>query len=101
MIVGQIKLREREKMLAEEARERENQQMRALVKKYEDDDAKAAAKRKVEVERSKKEIVVANAESIRRKQDAKLKEIQEMEDLRMYQVRSLFVPMKRILRDCI
>mmetsp|Transcript_27423 Transcript_27423/g.61301 ORF Transcript_27423/g.61301 Transcript_27423/m.61301 type:complete len:474 (+) Transcript_27423:86-1507(+) len=87
VIVGQIKLREREKMLAEEARERENQQMRALVKKYEDDDAKAVAKRKVEVERSKKEIVVANAESIRRKQDAKLKEIQEMEDLRMYQLK--------------
>ena len=86
VIVGQIKMREKARLLAEEARERENQQMLALMRKYEDEDRAKAGKRKVEVERSKKEIMVANAESIRRKEGAKLKELEEVEYLKMYQV---------------
>jgi hypothetical protein len=73
-------------MMEEEARERENQQMLALMRKYDEDDSLAAEKRKVEVARSKLEIMEANAESIRRKQDSRLKDIQEMDALKMYQV---------------
>jgi hypothetical protein len=86
VIVGQIKHREKQKMMEEEARERENQQMLALMRKYDEDDSLAAEKRKVEVARSKLEIMEANAESIRRKQDSRLKDIQEMDALKMYQV---------------
>jgi hypothetical protein len=86
VIVSQIKLREKQKILAEESRERENQQMLSLIKKYQEDDERAAEKRKVEVAKSKVEIMEANAESIRRKEDVKLREIEEMEMLRMYQV---------------
>lgn len=84
--MSQIKLREKQKILAEESRERENQQMLSLIKKYQEDDERAAEKRKVEVAKSKVEIMEANAESIRRKEDVKLREIEEMEMLRMYQV---------------
>ena len=72
--------------MEEEARERENQQMLALMRKYEEEDQVKAEQRKVEVARSKKEIMAANAESIRRKEESKLKEIEEMEYLKMYQV---------------
>lgn len=91
MIVGQIKYREKQKMLEEEARERENEQMVALMRRYEDEDKRAAEKRKVEVERSKKEIMEANMESIRRKEESKFKEIEEMEYLRNYQVPNICI----------
>lgn len=87
--MGQIKERERQQILAEEARERENQQMLALMRKYEADDEKIAEKKKAEVARSKIEILESNAESIRRREESKLKEIMEMESLKMYQVCSL------------
>jgi len=91
VIVGQIKYREKQKMLEEEARERENEQMVALMRRYEDEDKRAAEKRKVEVERSKKEIMEANMESIRRKEESKFKEIEEMEYLRNYQVPNICI----------
>lgn len=77
-------------MLDEELRERENQQMLALMKKYQADDEKAAEKRKIEIARSKSEIMAANAESIHRKQDAKLKELEEIKQLQMYQVLTVY-----------
>jgi len=86
VIVSQIKGREKQKMLEEEARERENQEMLARIKKYEEEDRKAAERRQVEVERSRKEIMEENARSIKRKENDKLKEIEEMERLRMYQL---------------
>jgi hypothetical protein len=91
VIVGQIKTREKARLLEGEARERENQQMKQLMKKYEDEDREKAEKRKLDVERSKQEIMAANAESIRRKDDAKLKELQEAEYLKMYQVIDVFL----------
>jgi len=91
VIVGQIKTREEARLLEGEARERENQQMKQLMKKYEDEDRMKAEKRRLDVEKSKKEIMAANAESIRRKDDAKVKELQEAEYLKMYQVIKLFL----------
>ena len=73
-------------MMEEEARELENQQMVALMKKYEDEDRAKAERRKIDVARSKVEIMEANAVSIRRKDDAKKAEVAEMEYLMMYQV---------------
>lgn len=86
VITSQIKAREKQRMLQEEARERENQEMLARIKKYEEDDRKAAERRQIEVERSRKEIMEENARSIKRKEMDKLKEIEEMERLRMYQL---------------
>lgn len=87
VIVSQIAANEKRKLLEEEARERENQQMLALMRKYEEEDKVAAERRAVEVARSKAEIVQANAESIRRKEMAKMSELEEMEALRMYQLK--------------
>mmetsp|Transcript_22133 Transcript_22133/g.26092 ORF Transcript_22133/g.26092 Transcript_22133/m.26092 type:complete len:483 (-) Transcript_22133:220-1668(-) len=87
VIVSQIALNEKQKLLEEESRERENQQMLALMRKYEQEDKAAAEKRSVEVARSKAEIVQANSESIRRKEMTKMKELEEMESLRIYQMK--------------
>jgi hypothetical protein len=87
VIVSQIEANEKRKLLEEEARERENQQMLALMRKYEEEDQLAAERRAAEVARSKTEIVAANAESIRRKEMAKMSELQEMEALRLYQLK--------------
>lgn len=85
VIEEQIKARERVKLLAAEAREQESQQMKSLMKKYEDDDAVSAAKRKIEIERSKVEVITANEEAIRRKRELKELEKQEVDEILRYQ----------------
>lgn len=85
VINEQIAQRERARMLQMEAREQENQNMRTLMKKYEEEDAVAAAKRAVQIEKSRAEVMIANADAIRRKKEAREKEKQEMEDILMYQ----------------
>lgn len=85
VINEQIAQRERARMLQMEAREQENQNMRTLMKKYEEEDAVAAAKRAVQIEKSREEVMIANADAIRRKKEAREKEKQEMEDILMYQ----------------
>lgn len=85
VINEQIDQRQRQRMLALEAREQENQAMRNLMKKYEDEDAKNAALRQIEIEKSKVEVVAANEEAIRRKREAREREKKEMEDILLYQ----------------
>lgn len=85
VIVEQMESRQRMKLLAAEAREQENLQMRSVIRKYEEDDKIAAQKRQVEIERSKIEVIAANHEAIARKKDAKEREKAEMEDILRYQ----------------
>jgi hypothetical protein len=87
VIVGQIQYRSKLKMLAEEQRERDNQAMLKQMAKYAEEDAVKAAQHKIEVEKSKVEIMKANAESIERKKAARAAEIAEVEALRVYQAK--------------
>lgn len=81
----QIAERQRMKIIEAEKREQENQAMLALMNKYKEDDEITAARRKVEVEKSKIEVMRANEESIRRKREARDAEKKEMEDILIYQ----------------
>lgn len=85
VITEQMEYRKRLKLLAAEAREQENLQMRNLAKKYEEDDKEAARKRAIEIEKSKKEVLLANEESLRRKREARELEKKEVQDILIYQ----------------
>lgn len=85
VINEQIEARQRLKLLQLEAREQENLAMRNTMKKYAEEDEVNAQKRKVLIEKSKEEVMKANADAIRRKEEAKLREKQEMEDILLYQ----------------
>lgn len=87
VIIGQIQYRAKLKMLAEEQRERENQQMLKQIAKYEEEDRQKAAQHRIEVEKSKIEIMEANEEAIERKKAARAAEIAEVEALRIYQAK--------------
>jgi hypothetical protein len=85
VITEQMEQRQRVKLLAAELREQENNAMRALMKKYENEEVVQSSKRKVAIEKSRLEVVAANETAIRRKQDAKWLEKKEMEDILIYQ----------------
>lgn len=85
VINHQIAERERERMLAIEAREQENQAMRNLMQRYQDEDAENSARRAIEMEKSRKAVIVANAQAIERKKLARDAEKKEMEDILIYQ----------------
>jgi hypothetical protein len=85
VITEQIELRERQRMLELEAREQENLAMRALMKKYEDEDVVAAERRQRSIEQSRLEVIKANEDAIRRKREAKEAAKKEVEDLLLYQ----------------
>ena len=84
-ITEQIQMRHRSKLIAAEAREQENQGMRTLMKKYEEEDSRNAEIRKIEIEKSRLETIATNELAIRRKKEAKMAEKKEMEDILIYQ----------------
>lgn len=85
IITEQMEQRQRQKVLAIEARDQENQSMRDLMKKYEQDDLAAAGRRQVEIERSRAEVIRTNEECIRRKEASKELAKKEIEDILVYQ----------------
>lgn len=85
VINEQIAGRERMRMLSLEAREQENQAMRNMMKRYEDEDRTQAAARAIEMEKSRKAVLLANADAIERKKQAREMEKKEMEDILIYQ----------------
>jgi hypothetical protein len=85
VINEQIAARERMRMLSLEAREQENQVMRNTMKKYEDEDRARAATRAIEMEKSRKAVLLANEDAIARKKQAREMEKKEMEDILIYQ----------------
>ena len=85
VITEQMENRQRTKLLAAEAREQENLMMRAVIKKYEEEDKALAVRRQQDIERSKAEVIAANIEAINRKKEAKEREKAEMEDILRYQ----------------
>jgi hypothetical protein len=86
VINQQIAERERERMLALEAREQENLAMRNLMKKYKDEDTNDAIKKAYEMEESRKAIIIANERAIELKKLAKEAERKELDDILLYQV---------------
>lgn len=87
VITDQIEERQRMKIMQAEMREQENQNMLQTLKKYQNDDIIAAARRQKAVELSRLEVLRANEDSIRRKQELKQREVQEMEEILLYQQR--------------
>lgn len=85
VINQQIAERERERMLAIEAREQENLAMRNLMKKYKDEDTNDAIKKAYEMEESRKAIIIANERAIELKKLAKETERKELDDILLYQ----------------
>jgi hypothetical protein len=85
VINQQIAERERERMLALEAREQENLAMRNLMKKYKDEDTNDAIKKSHEMEESRKAIIIANERAIELKKLAKEAERKELDDILLYQ----------------
>lgn len=81
----QIAEREKKRQMEMEARELENLAMKDLMKRYQDEDAANAAKRAVMIEKSKKDVLIANEAAIRRKQENKAMERKEVEDILIYQ----------------
>jgi hypothetical protein len=59
--------------------------MRNLMKKYEEEDTKILMKKKVEIERSKQEVILENEKAIARKKQLKLQEQKEIENILIYQ----------------
>ena len=85
VINEQIAARERMRMLSLEAREQENQAMRNTMKKYQDEDRATSEQRAIEMEKSRKAVLLANADAIERKKQAREMEKKEMEDILIYQ----------------
>jgi Trichohyalin-plectin-homology domain len=85
VVVEQIEARQRAKLIELEAREQESQAMLAVTRKYEEEDAAAAARRFEQVRRSRVEVMEANEGAIRAKQTAKDREHEEVEAIMAYQ----------------
>ena len=81
----QIAERQRQRILEAEAKEQEGRAQIALAQKYIEEDKISAEKHKVEIERSRLEVVKANDDAIRRKKEGKAALIKEMEDILIYQ----------------
>eukprot|EP01040_Poterioochromonas_malhamensis_P005596 gene5597-6015_t len=85
VINEQIESRQRTRMIQLEAREQENQAMRNLMQRYEEEDRNAAERRQRDIEKSRVEVIQANEDAIRRKKEARQREKKEMEDILIYQ----------------
>ncbi len=85
VINEQIEVRRRMKVLEMEAQEQEKIAMRNTMSKYKEEDAAIAAERRVLVEKSKAEVLRANAASIELKKSLREKDKQEMADILIYQ----------------
>jgi hypothetical protein len=85
VITEQIQERERMRLIAAEARDQENQAMKNLMKKYQDEDELKAERRRIEMAQSRAETIAMNEQAIARKRLAREAEKKEMEDILIYQ----------------
>ena len=87
VIIDQIEARKKLKILQEEAREQENKQMLQTIKKYEEEDRSAAAKKARHIATSKVEVIKANKEAIESKRMHNEREKEEVEVILAYQAK--------------
>jgi len=85
VINRQIAERSRQRMLALEAREQENDAMRILMLQYAEEDRLVQVEKRKEVEKSKKAVAIANDNAIEAKRREKEEERKAMEDILIYQ----------------
>jgi Trichohyalin-plectin-homology domain len=83
-ISEQMEERSRARLLEHEAKEQEHLAMRSLMKKYELEEERNNLRKKELIEQSKKEIIEANEEAIRRKSDAREREKKDVEEALLY-----------------
>ena len=85
VLIEQIELREKARVLEAEAREQEANAIKARMDKYKDEDMEIARLRKIEVEKSRKEVLAANEAAIAKKQADREAEKQAVRDILLYQ----------------
>lgn len=85
VINEQLEYRRKQKLLALEARDRENMAIRATAARYKEEDEEKARQRAADIERSKAEVLQANEDAIRRKRERKEQEKREIQDILLYQ----------------
>lgn len=85
IINEQMEWRRREGLLALEAKDRENQMVKANTARYLQEDQEKARLRAIEIERSKEEVRLANEAAIRKKREDKENEKKEVQDILIYQ----------------
>lgn len=74
MLARQIKARERQRLLEEEAREQEGQAMRALVEKYKQEEKKQQLQKAEQAKRLRQEVLGAHARALEARRENKERE---------------------------
>ena len=87
VIIDQIDARKKLKILQEEAREQENKQMLQTIKKYEEEDKRAAEKHHDNIAKSRIEVLKANQDAIDAKKNRIVREREEVEMILAYQAK--------------
>lgn len=87
VITQQMEERRLLQVFAAEARDQENQTMRNLMKKYQEDDARAAEQRKLEIEKTRTAVMKANDEAILKKKEEEIQARKEVEEILAYQLK--------------
>jgi len=85
VLMEQIAMRERARMLAEEAKEQEAQSIKAKMQRYKDQELEEEKVRKVELEKSRLEVMKANEAAIAKKRADREFEKKEIADILLYQ----------------
>lgn len=83
-ITEQMEEKSHARLLEQEQKEQENASMRSLMQRYEREEEEAGARKKELVERSKREIIAANDDAIRRKRESREREKKEVEEALLY-----------------
>lgn len=86
-LAAQMKAREHQRLLAEEAREQEDMALRAQFQAYKEEEAKALREKRAQVTQLRQDVLRANAEAVLARRDAKEQEKAEMNELLAYQRR--------------
>lgn len=74
VLAMQIKARERQRLLEEEAREQEGQAMRALLEKYKQEERKQQLQKAEQAKRLRQEVLGAHARALKARREAKERE---------------------------
>jgi hypothetical protein len=86
-LAAQMKAREHQRLLAEEAREQEGMALLAQLQVYKEDDAKALREKRAQMTQLRQDVLRANAEAVHARRKAQEQEKAEMNELLAYQQR--------------
>jgi len=86
-LAAQMKAREHQQLLAEEAREQEGMALLAQLQVYKEEDAKALREKRAQMTQLRQDVIRANAEAVHARREAQEQEKAEMNQLVAYQQR--------------